>query len=74
MGEMAEMFEGLYDFQDDYPCPEEYLHMTDDELRAATAMARNTKIKGICAWSGRLSAKQRFCLAAWIANNELIHV
>jgi hypothetical protein len=58
----------------EYPKPEDYMSLTDDELREGTARARSEKIKGIRRWPSPLSEKQRWCLAFWIAENEAQYV
>jgi hypothetical protein len=63
--EMLERYFGL--LEDCPPRPGDYLHMSDDELREATSCARSEKVKSIRKWHGKLSDKQRYCLAAWIA-------
>jgi hypothetical protein len=50
---------------------EDYLDMTDDELRKETAACRSAKLKSIRAWPHPLSDKQRYCLAAWVAKRDL---
>lgn len=45
------------------------LKKSDDELREATARSRTPKIASIRKWSGKLSDKQRYCLALWAVKN-----
>jgi hypothetical protein len=71
MGEFADDLLGRYGYPpDDAPSPEDYLDMTDAELRAATAACRTAKLKSIRAWPHALSAKQRYCLADWLAKRD----
>ena len=72
MGEMADEMLALYGYPDDDgpPRPEDYLDMTDANLRSATAASRSAKIKSIREWPDALSPKQRYCLAAWIAKYD----
>jgi hypothetical protein len=71
MGEFSDDMLGRYGYPpDDAPSPDDYLDMTDAELRAATAMCRTAKLKSIRAWPRALSAKQRYCLAEWLANRD----
>ncbi len=72
MGEIAdEMIERYgYPNEDGPPEPEDYLDMTDDELRKATAKCRNAKLVSIRNWPSELSPKQRYCLAAWLADRD----
>ena len=72
MGDIAdEMLERYgYPPEDGPPRPVDYLEMSDDELREATSQARSEKVKSIRKWHGKLSEKQRYCLAAWIAESD----
>ena len=70
MGEMAEYYDELCDWPDEYgDTVEDLMGETDAELVARTAKARSPKIKSIRQQSidGKaLSEKQRLCLAFWI--------
>lgn len=57
-------------FEEGPPEPEDYLDMTDDELRKETAMCRSAKLKSIRVWPHALSPKQRYCLAVWLAERD----
>lgn len=46
------------------------LEKSDDELRKATARSRTPKIVSIRKWPGKLSDKQRYCLARWSVEND----
>jgi hypothetical protein len=72
MGEIADDMTERYGYpnEDGPPEPEDYLDMTDEELRKATAMCRSGKLKSIRAWPHALSPKQRYCLAAWLAEHD----
>jgi hypothetical protein len=73
MGEMADLHADYSLLVDDgyyYPDESDYLHLSDDELKAETARARDPKIMGIRKWPNPLSEKQRWCLANWITRNE----
>lgn len=59
-----------YSNADGPPEPEDYLGMSDDELRKATALCRTKKLKSIRSWPHALSPKQRYCLAAWLAERD----
>ena len=50
--------------------PDDYLHLSDDELRQATVLTRDPKLISIRQWVGDLSEKQRWCLARWISDRE----
>lgn len=50
--------------------PEEYMHLSDEELRKECATARDAKIISIRNWSHALSKKQRWCLALWCAKRD----
>ncbi len=56
--------------EDGPPSPEDYLDMTDNELRKETSMCRSEKLKSIRRWPHELSEKQRYCLAAWLAKRD----
>lgn len=72
MGDMAELYDWDFsDGEDGPPSPEDYLYMSDDELRRETAACRLTKLKSIRSWPRPLSPKQRYCLAAWLAERDL---
>ena len=75
MGEMADMMLdwGWDDDGQKPPQPEDYLDMTDAELRAETSAARSNKIKSIRKWGKPLSEKQRWCLAFWICEHDRKH-
>lgn len=47
-----------------------YLNLSDSELIRRTVYARNSKIKSIRKERHNLTVKQRYCLAAWIADNK----
>ena len=73
MGELADYTLEQFDYgRDDMgPSePEDYLHLTDEELKKETKQARTEKIKGISNFEKKLSDKQRFCLAAWLADRD----
>lgn len=70
MGEMADLHADYGAFCDDRACPEDYLDMSDDELRKETSRSRNLKIMSIRKSSNELSEKQRWCLAKWIADKD----
>lgn len=72
MGDMADMLNDDYGDRDNMgmPEPEDFLDMTDDDLRKETAMCRSAKLKSIRAWPHPLSPKQRYCLAAWLAERD----
>lgn len=74
MGEMADFIneQGRDDMGP--PEAEDYLDMTDDELRKGTALCRSAKLKSIRAWPHTLSVKQRYCLAAWLAERDFKYV
>ena len=72
MGEFSDDLLGRYGYPpDDAPSPDDYLDMTDAELRTATAACRTAKLKSIRAWPHPLSAKQRYCLAAWLSDRDV---
>ncbi len=72
MGDVADMIlDDALSLPSEYPVPEDYLGMTDDELRAATSSTRTRKLVGIRKWLSPLSAKQRYCLACWLAERDL---
>lgn len=72
MGEMADMYDdyGYWDDDEWEISPDDYLHLSDDELREATVLTRDPKLISIRRWVGNLSEKQRWCLANWICNRE----
>ncbi len=72
MGEIADDMLERYGYpnEDGPPEPEDYLYMTDSELRKATAQCRSEKLKSIRKWPGVLSPKQRYCLAVWLAEKD----
>jgi hypothetical protein len=71
MGEIADDLLERYGYPpDDAPSPDDYLDMTDAELRAATSACRTAKLKSIRAWPHALSTKQRYCLAEWLAKRD----
>lgn len=72
MGEIADDIIERYGYppEDGPPRAEDYLDMTDKELIAASSMCRSKKLKSIRKWPKPLSQKQRYCLAAWIAEKD----
>ena len=73
MGEIADMMLERYGEDHDSMAqrkPEDYLSLSDEDLRKGTAGSRNEKIKGIRTWPMPLSKKQRYCLAAWLAEKD----
>ena len=50
--------------------PEDLLHLSNKELKAKASRSRAAIIVGICKWHKPLSIKQRWRLAAWIADME----
>lgn len=70
MGDMADMMADAWDYDDSLTAAD-YLGMSDNELRAATSMVRSAKLKSIRAWPHPLSEKQRYCLAAWLAERDM---
>ncbi len=71
MGDIADEMYLSYVEDDDTPCPEDFLYLNDAELIKETAMCRNNKLKSIRKFSGKLSNKQRYCLAAWLAKRDI---
>jgi hypothetical protein len=73
MGEMADYYSDYSDnIYDEWETSAyDYLHMSDTELRADTAKSRDPKIMSIRKWENDLSEKQRWCLANWIAQNDI---
>jgi hypothetical protein len=67
---MGEMTDFINQYDDERLEPEDYLNLTDDELKRITSGCRSKKLKGIRKWPNPLSDKQRYCLAAWIAEKE----
>lgn len=60
-------------YDDDYPHPDDYLEMSDEELYQASSGTRNEKLKSIRKYyktHSRLSDKQRYCLAAWLSDKD----
>ena len=71
MGDMADFFTDHGEPDEmAQPDADSYLEMTDGELRESTKKTRSNKIKGIRNWKGKLSNKQRWCLANWLAEQE----
>jgi hypothetical protein len=73
MGEIAdEMILSLWDPDDGMgpPKPEDYLDMTDEELRKETSLSRSPKIMNIRKYPHNLTTKQRYCLACWLAERD----
>jgi hypothetical protein len=50
--------------------PEDYLKLSDEEIRRECAKARDAKIVSIRDWPNKLSEKQRYCLAVWCARRD----
>ena len=70
---MAEWITDNYSWSDEFYSdfePEDFLHLTDDELKIKTSLARTEKIKSIRRYTKPLSEKQRWCLAKWISDRE----
>jgi hypothetical protein len=50
--------------------PDQYLTLSDGELRKECVKARDAKIVSIRDWPRKLSEKQRYCLAVWCAKRD----
>lgn len=66
--EMVDRYYGMDDIDFDDGPISHYFDLSDDELRKLTSKARDKKIVGIRNWPNKLSDKQRYCLAEWLAN------
>lgn len=72
MGEMADLLNEQHGYpnEDGLPEPEDYLDLSDGELKKLTSGTRDPKLMSIRRCSYPLTVKQRYCLAVWLANND----
>ena len=68
---MADLYDYGYWGDDEFPDVDEYLEMSDDELREETEDSKDPKIQSIRLHCGDLSEKQRWCLAEWVKYNYI---
>lgn len=67
---MADWMEEQMYYLDEQDSIEDYLSLTDDELKEFTARARLPKIMSIRKVTYPLTEKQRYCLAAYLYERD----
>lgn len=67
MGDIADWVNEQERDESGPPEAEDFLDLSDDELKRESSGTRSPKLKGIRKWPNPLTPKQRYALAAWLA-------